>query len=157
MVLRLPTRIIRYLRSLVLLAIAFGTLFVVVNTIRSVYTRSESLYTTDDGTAIVQPATCVPRIGQGIAGDDRHLRPVVTLDRPSAPFPQLLAGPSLPLPCLDDWLSQGKTDCKGSDAGADLKVDVVWTWVNGSDPKWKDAKKRASEEEGIFSPGFHFR
>lgn len=155
--LRLPARINRCLRSLAFLVIAFGTLYVVVGTLHGFYQGNRISHGTRDRTAVQASATCLSRIGQGIVGDNRHLRPVVTLDRPSAPFPRLVTGPSLPLPCLDDWLSQGRTNCRGSVAGSDLKVDVVWTWVNGSEPRWKEIMKRASDEEGIFSPGFHFR
>lgn len=157
MVLRLPARINRCLRSLAFLALAFGTLYVVVGTLHGLRQGDRILRRTRDPAAAPAAATCVTRTGEGIVGGNRYLRPVVTLDRPSGPFPQLEAGPSLPLPCLDEWLSHGTTKCQGSAAGSDLKLDVVWTWVNGSDPRWKDAMKRASEEEGIFSPGFHFR
>jgi hypothetical protein len=152
MVLRLPARIIRCLRSLATWVIGFSTIYTIFSALKidtNVWRRASHKDSVQ--------AACITRVGQGIAGLDDHLRPHVTLDRPSSPFPRLLATPSLPLHCLDEWIAQGKHSCKGRSAGSDLKLDIVWTWVNGSDVRWKDAMRRASQEEGVFSPGFHFR
>lgn len=155
MALRVPIRFNRFLRAFATWVIGFGFVYGIISSLSgSSHDRTDALRSEIAG---ADSAICVPRAGEGIVGLNRHLRPHVTIDRPSSPYPQLAAGPSLPLQCLEDWLSQGVASCYGPSAGANMKLDVVWTWVNGSDSRWKEVKSLASQEEGIFSPGFHFR
>ena len=157
MVLRLPIRINRRFRWLAIWVVGLGAIYVVLNTLFRPHSSTEHRAAPDDGITINNTRSCVPRVGQNIAGHDRYLRPHLTVGRPPSPFPRLEAAPSLPLACLDKWIGHGSVGCRGSSAGSDLKMDVVWTWVNGSDPRWKEAMRAASQEEGIFSPGFHYR
>ena len=157
MVMRLPTRINRCLRTFATLVAGFGTIYVVVNILHGTDVSTGLWSGPKDGSVAPSTQACVPRFGQGIAGNNRFLRPHLPLDRPHSPFPRLEDAPSLPLRCLDEWLGHGSLSCDGTSAGSELKMDVVWTWVNGSDPKWREVKRLASQEEAIFSPGFHFR
>lgn len=70
--------------------------------------------------------------------------------------------PTLPQPCLDQWLSRGDlTDQSCLRATDEFKVDFVWTWLNGSDPIWKGYKidysshERIGRQQGI--PDRHYR
>lgn len=36
-------------------------------------------------------------------------------------------------------------------------MDVIWLWVNGSDPRWEREMIAARREAGIYSPIHHFR
>lgn len=58
--------------------------------------------------------------------------------------------PSLPLPatCLDAHISKGAL-CYNS---AEPKLDVLWTWVNGSDILLQDAKARVQESLASDDP-----
>jgi hypothetical protein len=98
---------------------------------------------------------CIPRVGDFQDSSDPLYRPYVPLEPPSAPFPVLAAAPEVPVSCLEDWILTGRTECEASEL--ESRLDVVWTWVNGSDLKWKQEMAKAMEEEGVFSPGFHFR
>ncbi|CDZ96700.1 hypothetical protein [Phaffia rhodozyma] len=38
--------------------------------------------------------------------------------------------------CLESWVGNGQICSKEAIAAAPVEIDVVWTWVNGSDPSW---------------------
>lgn len=100
---------------------------------------------------------CVPRKGDGIGSIDPCSRPHVPVSAPAPPFPHPSQPISLSEHCLDQWLAHGVVQCTGTDAVPEPKLDVVWTWVNGSDPRWREAMISSSRDEGIYSPEFHFR
>ena len=98
---------------------------------------------------------CTPRLNDFEDSTDPLYRSYIPLGPPSSPFPVLAPDSEVPLDCLEEWIVSGRTACNSADLGS--RLDVVWSWVNGSDPRWKQEMLQASREEGIFSPGFHFR
>lgn len=44
------------------------------------------------------------------------------------------------LPCIDEWVSQGKV-CESKYQG---KMDVLWTWINGSEPILVDVRDKVA-------------
>ncbi|KAJ7123056.1 hypothetical protein C8R44DRAFT_876248 [Mycena epipterygia] len=64
------------------------------------------------------------------------------------------------LPCVEQWVSQGQV-CESEDG----RVDVLWTWINGSEPILADTRNQvvAAAEQGPHPPVFlgsrqtHFR
>lgn len=125
--------------------LSFGTAFLL-----------SRLWTTKYTTEPTGPTSrCTPR-PEDFKDSIGPLYRTYTLHDPSPPpFPVLEPALDVQIDCLEEWLVTGRTDCKGDDLKS--RMDVVWTWVNGSDPKWKEELSRASREEGIFSPGFHYR
>ncbi|KAI0823219.1 hypothetical protein BC628DRAFT_1325337 [Trametes gibbosa] len=59
---------------------------------------------------------------------------------PPAAHPKLRPVRDLPLHCLDAYYSSGQL-CH--DGYGPTPMDVLWTWVNGSDPLFADARQRA--------------
>ncbi|KAJ7638322.1 hypothetical protein FB45DRAFT_399046 [Roridomyces roridus] len=65
------------------------------------------------------------------------------------------------LPCIDEWIARGQA-CK---SGSNNKMDVLWTWVNGSEPILVDTRRQleASKPKGVRPAVFvgsrstHFR
>lgn len=100
---------------------------------------------------------CSARLGDSIDSIDPLYRPILPVGRPAAPFPVLRDALDTSAECLEDWLYSGEAKCGSKDWKHAAGLDLVWTWVNGSDPRWKDEMQRAAREEGIFSPGFHYR
>lgn len=156
MVVRLSKRINRCLRNAAIVLVGFAFICLIRNTpiqqtandtnaisrlkrTQSTYLPCESLSGPDNVTSFPCSKLCF-----AVGG-------------PPPPFPLLGASPSLPLSCLDDWLSTGTSTCTGAPSGERLKLDVVWTWVNGSDERWRNIMRKSSQEEGVFSPGFHYR
>jgi hypothetical protein len=104
---------------------------------------------------VTPPLQCTPRAGDFGDSSDLLYGQYIPLGPPNAPFPVLTAAPDVSIDCLEEWIVTGQTSCKSSEL--DSHLDLVWTWVNGSDPRWKEELARVSKEEGVFSPGFHFR
>lgn len=114
------------------------------------------LRTKQDTTNKAKPLTrCASRPGDFQDSSDPLYRIYIPLDPPSPPFPVLGPDSQIPIDCLEEWIVTGRTGCEPKHLESCL--DAVWSWVNGSDPRWKQELSRASSEEGIFSPGFHFR
>lgn len=58
---------------------------------------------------------------------------------------------------MEQWFADGETTCGAADLGPEETLDVTWLWVNGTDPKWRDALIAARKEAGVYSPDHHFR
>jgi hypothetical protein len=101
--------------------------------------------------------TCIPRSGDGIDSLDPLYRPHIPLEPPSPPFPVLSPTSRAEGKCLETWLAAGETECGPQGWKHTDRLDAVWTWVNGSDSRWDQAMAEAAKEEGIYSPGFHYR
>jgi hypothetical protein len=101
--------------------------------------------------------TCIPRSGDGIDSLDPLYRPHIPLEPPSPPFPVLSPTSRAEGRCLEIWLTAGETECGSQEWKHSDRLDAVWTWVNGSDSRWDQAMIEAAKEEGIYSPGFHYR
>jgi len=113
-------------------------------------------YWTQDKPQKVTPSLhCIPRTGDFQDSSDPLYRSYIPLDPPKSPFPVLVSAPDVSIDCLEEWIATGRTSCGAPEL--DISLDLIWTWVNGSDAKWKEELSRVSKEEGIFSPGFHFR
>ncbi len=52
--------------------------------------------------------------------------------------------PLLPQPCLGEWLRHGRLDDASCHDNPADTIDVVWTWLNGSDPEWAQHNVRWS-------------
>jgi len=114
------------------------------------------LLTTHDTTETTKASpSCTPRPGDFADSADPLYRSYIPLDPPSPPFPVLTPASQVSIECLEEWIVTGRTSCKPMDLAS--RLDAVWSWVNGSDSRWKQELSRASNEEGIFSPGFHYR
>jgi hypothetical protein len=100
---------------------------------------------------------CRSRLDDFIDSPDPLYRPFVPVDQPSYPFPILQDSSKTDSRCLEGWLLSGESACRPEEWKHEANLDVVWTWVNGSDPRWKEAMSKAARDEGIFSPGFHYR
>ncbi|EJF56867.1 hypothetical protein DICSQDRAFT_112435 [Dichomitus squalens LYAD-421 SS1] len=68
---------------------------------------------------------------------------------PSSSHPVLHPVRDLPSHCLDQYYSSGGV-CH--DGLGPLPLDVIWTWVNGSDPLFMDARENAAESFGNTDP-----
>lgn len=113
-------------------------------------------YWTQDKPQKVTPSLhCIPRTGDFQDSSEPLYRSYIPLDPPKPPFPVLVSAPDVSIDCLEEWIATGRTSCGASEL--DTSLDLIWTWVNGSDARWKEELSRVSKEEGIFSPGFHFR
>jgi 3-O-alpha-D-mannopyranosyl-alpha-D-mannopyranose xylosylphosphotransferase len=97
------------------------------------------------------------RVGDDLDSRDPRYRPVIALPPPDAPFPRLRPTRSLPDHCLESWFLHGTTDCGRHDVGPEEKLDATWTWVNGSDGRWRAEMEYWRREAGIYSPDQHFR
>jgi hypothetical protein len=114
------------------------------------------LWTTRNTTQTTKaPLHCTPRPGDFEDSSDPLYRSYIPLGPPTPPFPVLTSASEVPTECLEEWIVKGHTSCQPSDLAS--RLDAVWSWVNGSDPRWKQELSIASKEEGIFSPGFHYR
>jgi hypothetical protein len=114
------------------------------------------LWTTRNTTQTTKaPLHCTPRPGDFEGSSDPLYRSYIPLGPPTPPFPVLTPASEVPTECLEEWIVKGHTSCQPSDLAS--RLDAVWSWVNGSDPRWKQELSIASKEEGIFSPGFHYR
>ncbi|KAL7417606.1 hypothetical protein BDY24DRAFT_375433 [Mrakia frigida] len=58
--------------------------------------------------------------------------------------------------CLERWIGRGESCLRESLEGK-VVVDIVWTWVNGTDPQWLEQFKRYAEEANVDVPFKHFR
>ncbi|KAF8211706.1 hypothetical protein K438DRAFT_1807754 [Mycena galopus ATCC 62051] len=54
------------------------------------------------------------------------------------------------LPCVDQWVSQGKP----CEFGEHAEVDAVWTWVNGSEPVLDATRNQLVAAQDKSRPGF---
>ncbi|KLT42836.1 hypothetical protein CC85DRAFT_285184 [Cutaneotrichosporon oleaginosum] len=97
------------------------------------------------------------RPGDALDSRDPRYRALVTLPPSPAPFPLLRPTRSLPIHCLESWFLDGTTSCGKHDAGPEVKLDATWTWVNGSDGRWRSEMEYWRGEAGIYSPDQHFR
>ena len=88
---------------------------------------------------------------------DPLYRPFKPLPPPESPFPRLRPTRFLPPRCLEQWFANGETNCGQKELGEEEKLDVIWLWVNGSDPRWEREMIAARREAGIYSPIHHFR
>ncbi|OJT14234.1 3-O-alpha-D-mannopyranosyl-alpha-D-mannopyranose xylosylphosphotransferase [Trametes pubescens] len=70
---------------------------------------------------------------------------------PSATYPKLRPVRDLPAHCLDAYYAAGQL-CH--DSYGPIPMDVLWTWVNGSDPLFADARERAIKS---FKPDDPYR
>lgn len=61
---------------------------------------------------------------------------------PPSSQPKLRPVRDLPLYCLDRYYALGGTCHDGS---GPVPLDIVWTWVNGSDPLFSDARQKAAQ------------
>lgn len=84
-------------------------------------------------------------------------RPFKPLPPPESPFPRLRPTRFLPPRCLEQWFANGEMNCGQKELGEEEKLDVIWLWVNGSDPRWEKEMIAARREAGIYSPIHHFR
>lgn len=85
------------------------------------------------------------------------------LHRPFAPlaqdphFPLLKPTRFLPAACLESWMADGKLECERDTLGAEDTLDIIWLWVNGSDPRWQDEFEHWHKHHKIDSAVRHFR
>lgn len=100
---------------------------------------------------------CVSRLGEGTDSIDPCSRHHIPAKPPTPPFPRLANANPLTDDCLESWLARGVVQCSSVAQVSDVKLDVVWTWVNGSDTRWKEKMASLAALEGIYSPAFHFR
>jgi hypothetical protein len=135
-------------------SILFGCRIVILSIITA-FLLSRLWTTRDTTSTTISDIRCTPRPRDFEDSSDPLYRTYIPLDPPSIPFPVLAPAPKVPIACLEEWIVNGRTDCKSADLTS--RLDAVWSWVNGSDPRWKQEMTRAMSEEGIFSPGFHFR
>lgn len=70
---------------------------------------------------------------------------------PPATYPRLRPVRDLPAHCLDAYYASGQL-CH--DSYGPIPMDVLWTWVNGSDPLFADARERAIKS---FQPDDPYR
>ncbi|KAJ6612140.1 hypothetical protein B0H10DRAFT_326345 [Mycena sp. CBHHK59/15] len=72
-----------------------------------------------------------------------------------APF-NVQSTPAQPIPCVDQWISQGKA-CPLPNPWAG-RLDVVWTWINGSEPVlgWSREQALALTKKQGQRPPFYF-
>ncbi|KAH9849530.1 hypothetical protein C2E23DRAFT_737200 [Lenzites betulinus] len=70
---------------------------------------------------------------------------------PAAARPKLRPVRDLPLSCLDAYYASGQP-CH--DGYGPVPMDVLWTWVNGSDPLFADARQHAADS---FAPDDPYR
>ena len=135
-------------------SILFGCRIVLL-AIGTTFLLSRLWTTRDTAVTTKAPSHCIPRPGDFKDSADPLYRSYIPLDPPTPPFPVLTPAAEVPIECLEEWIVKGRTSCKPTDLAS--RLDAVWSWVNGSDPRWKQELSRASKEEGIFSPGFHYR
>jgi hypothetical protein len=131
--------------------LGIGTAFI----LSRLWTTHDTTPTTPTTHTTEASLNCVSRPGDFEDSTDPLYRSYIPLDPPTPPFPILLPASEVPIECLEEWIVKGQTSCKPTDLAS--RLDAVWSWVNGSDPRWKQELARASKEEGIFSPGFHYR
>lgn len=97
------------------------------------------------------------RAGDELDSRDPRYRALVALPPPPPPFPQLRPTRFLPTHCMESWFIHGTTNCGKHDLGSEEKLDATWTWVNGSDGRWRGEMEYWRREAGIYSPEQHFR
>ncbi len=68
---------------------------------------------------------------------------------PPAARPKLRPVRDLPSACLEQYYASG-LPCH--DGRGPVPMDILWTWVNGSDPLFVDARQRAAESYGEDDP-----
>ena len=51
----------------------------------------------------------------------------------------------------------GETDCTREELGEETKLDATWFWVNGTDPRWERTLEYWKAEDGVKTPGKHYR
>lgn len=73
----------------------------------------------------------------------------------------ILSVPILDDECLESWIGNGRSCANGKERRKEVELDVVWTWVNGSDPLWHHQYHHYSTEatmpRGWGSPLKHYR
>ncbi|KLT40218.1 hypothetical protein CC85DRAFT_322156 [Cutaneotrichosporon oleaginosum] len=72
-------------------------------------------------------------------------------------FPRLKPTRFLPPTCLESWFADGKLECDHALLGDQDTLDIVWLWVNGSDPRWQQEFEYWHKHHGINSAVRHFR
>ena len=80
------------------------------------------------------------------ADDDQLLYHCIKVPQPSEP-PPLRAYQSLPSTCRDAFFESGEI-CNHPSTLTPSRFDLVWTWVNGSDPLLHDAMAAAEHSAG---------
>ena len=87
---------------------------------------------------------------------DSRWRPFSPL-KPQTSFPLLRPTRFLPDHCMEQFFLAGETNWTADEVGPEERLDAVWFWVNGTDPRWIELQREWKERAGIDSPEKHFR
>ncbi|ORX35916.1 hypothetical protein BD324DRAFT_629532 [Kockovaella imperatae] len=87
---------------------------------------------------------------------DSRWRPFAPLE-PPFPFPSLKPTRFLPDHCMSDWFLHGETNCTSEEVGPEERLDAVWFWVNGTDPRWLQQMQKWKVDLNVSTPEKHYR